>query len=99
VADTFYHTIRAVFEDAGNWFLDDPTKFTSSNSPTKDFHRALDRMVYAIQQLSDEELSSGFTFQWGERTTVADAIRQSLFHTLGHLSQIRNWVGVFRRLE
>ncbi|MHA2377831.1 MAG: hypothetical protein ACXADO_00865 [Candidatus Thorarchaeota archaeon] len=97
--ETFRHTIQAIFEDAGNWFLKDSTRFSPTTSPADDLHRAIDRMFSAIQGFSDEDLSSDLTFQWGEKTTIGGAIRQNLFHAVGHFSQIRNWVGVHRRRE
>jgi uncharacterized damage-inducible protein DinB len=99
VRETFRHTVQAIFEDAGNWFLKDSTRFIPTTSSADDFHRAIDRMTAAIQDFSDENLSSDFTFQWGEKTTIGGAIRQNLFHAIGHFSQIRNWVGVYRRGE
>ena len=97
VKETFRHAIQAIFEDAGNWFLKDPTRFTPTNSHTDDLHKVINRMISAIQDFSDEDLSSEFTFQWGEKTTIGGAILQNLFHAVGHFSQIRNWVGVYRR--
>jgi hypothetical protein len=99
VRETFHHTIQAIFEDTGKWFLGDPTRFIPSKSPSEDLNRAIDRMTSAIQQFSDEYLNSDFTFQWGEKTTIEGAIRQNLLHALGHLSQLRNWVGISRRNE
>ncbi|MFQ5833699.1 MAG: hypothetical protein ACE5H4_13410 [Candidatus Thorarchaeota archaeon] len=99
VRETFHHAVQAIFEDAGNWFLNDPTRFRPTNSPIDDLHGAIDRMIFAIQDLLDTGLNSEFTFQWGEKTTIGGAIRQNLFHAVGHFSQIRNWVGVCRRSE
>ena len=97
VRETFRHAIQAIFEDAGNWFLKDPARFEPSNDPNADLHRALDRMIGAIKDFSDEDLASDFTFPWGEKSTVGGAIRQNLFHAVGHFSQLRNWAGVYRR--
>ncbi len=99
VRETFHHTVQAIFEDAGNWFLNDSTLFRPTNSPIDDLHRAIDRMISAIQGFLDADLNSEFTFQWGEKTTISGAIRQNLFHAVGHFSQLRNWVGVYRRSE
>ncbi len=99
VRETFRHTIQSIFEDAGNWFLKDSTRFSPTNSTADDLYRAIDRMTSAIQDFSDEDLNSDFTFQWGERTTIGGAICQNLFHAVGHFSQIRNWVGVYRSGE
>jgi hypothetical protein len=99
VRETFYHAVQAIFEDAGNWFLDDSTRFAASGSPLNDLHRVIDRMIGAIQAFSDETLSEAFTFQWGEQTTVEGAIRQNLFHAVGHFSQVRNWVGICQRKQ
>ncbi len=97
VKSTFYHTVQSIFEDAGNWFLNDSTRFSPTDNPADDLNRAIDRMISAITNFSDEDLHSDFTFQWGEQTTIGGAIRQNLFHAVGHFSQIRNWVGVYRR--
>lgn len=99
VQETFHHAVQAIFEDAGNWFLNDSTKFTPSSSPKDDLDQSIDRMVDAIREFSDEQLSADFTFQWGEQTTVEGAIQQNLFHAVGHFSQIRNWIGISERLE
>ena len=99
VRETFRHAVGVVFEDAGNWFLEDSTRFSLTDSPTEDLNRAIDRMISAIKDFSDEQLKSEFTFQWGEKTTIGGAIRQNLFHAVGHFGQIRNWVGVYRRSE
>jgi hypothetical protein len=96
---TYRHAVQAIFEDAGNWFLEDSTRFSPTNNPAEDLHRAIDRMLSAIKDFSDEHIKSEFTFQWGEKTTIGGAIRQNLFHALGHFSQLRNWVGVYRRSE
>jgi hypothetical protein len=99
VQQTFYHAVQAIFEDAGNWFLNESTKFTSTKSPTSDLNRVIDRMMDAIRDFSNEQLSADFTFQWGEQTTVEGAIHQNLFHAVGHFSQIRNWIGIYQRLQ
>lgn len=99
VQETFYHAVQAIFEDAGNWFLSDSRKFIASKSPKADLDQAIDRMVDAIREFSDEQLSADFTFQWGEQTTVEGAIQQNLFHAVGHFSQIRNWIGISERLQ
>jgi hypothetical protein len=95
--ETFLHAVQAVFEDAGNWFLNDPTRFRPTDNPAKDLHRAVDRMISAIQGFSDADLEAPFVFQWGETTTIGGAIRQNLFHAVGHFSQIRNWAGILSR--
>jgi uncharacterized damage-inducible protein DinB len=97
VEETFQHTVKAIYEDAGNWFLKDSTLFKSTESPADDLNAALDRMQNAIQHFSDDYLYTIFTFQWGEKTTIGGTIRQNLFHTFGHLSQLRNWVGIYER--
>ncbi|MFX0106654.1 MAG: hypothetical protein ACFE7R_00040 [Candidatus Hodarchaeota archaeon] len=99
VRETFYHTVQAIFEDAGNWFLNDSTRFSPSKSLIEDLNRAINRMIDAIKDFTDEKLTLNFTFQWGEETTVEGAIIQNLFHAVGHFSQLRNWVGIFRRLQ
>ena len=97
VHETFYHTVQAIFEDAGNWFLSDSTLFKPSNNPISDLNQAIDRMKCAIENFQDPDLSHEFTFQWGEKTTISGAIRQNLFHAVGHFAQIRNWVGLYQR--
>ena len=97
VRETFRHTVQAIFEDAGNWFLKDSIRFIPTGRPVEDFNKAIDRMISAIRDFSDGDHSSSFTFQWGEKTTIGGAIRQNLFHAVGHFSQIRNWAGVYRR--
>ncbi|MFX1541268.1 MAG: hypothetical protein ACFFBX_10850 [Promethearchaeota archaeon] len=99
VEETFNHAVQAIFEDAGNWFLMDSTRFRPTQSHQKDLDRAINRMMEAIQAFSDKKLREPFTFQWGEQTTVEGAIQQNLFHAVGHFSQIRNWVGVNQRLQ
>lgn len=99
VEETFNHTVQAIFEDAGNWFLKDSTRFKPTPSHQKDLDRAINRMMEAIKAFSYEKLREPFTFQWGEQTTVEGAIRQNLFHAVGHFSQIRNWVGITQRLR
>ena len=99
VQETFYHAVQAIFEDAGNWFLNDSTKFTPSRSSKDDLNQAINRMMDAIRDFSDEQLTADFTFQWGEQTTVEGAIQQNLFHAVGHFSQLRNWIGVSERFK
>jgi hypothetical protein len=99
VQETFYHAVQAIFEDAGTWFLNDSTKFTPSKSPKADLDRAINRMIDAIREFSDKQLTTDFTFQWGEQTTVEGAIQQNLFHAVGHFSQLRNWIGISDRLR
>lgn len=99
VRSTFNHTVQAIFEDAGNWFLNDSARFSASKSPLDDLNRAINRMLRAIRDFSDAELAEEFTFQWGERTTIEGAIRQNLFHAVGHFSQLRNWVGIHQRTQ
>jgi hypothetical protein len=99
VEETFRHAVKAIYEDAGNWFLNDSTIFRPTESPANDLSNAIDRMLSAIRDFRDDKLYTIFTFQWGEKTTVGGAIRQNLFHTFGHFSQLRNWVGVYKRSE
>lgn len=91
--------VKAIFEDAGNWFLKDSKAFHPSDSPVEDLNRAIERMTRAIANFSDTDLKAEFTFQWGQKTTVAGAIRQNLFHAVGHFSQLRNWVGICSRAK
>ncbi len=97
VYETFRHTVQAIFEDAGNWFLGDSTRFTPSNDQKADLTKAINRMKQAIANFQDHDLTREFTFQWGEKTTIGGAILQNLFHTIGHFAQIRNWVGLYQR--
>ncbi|MFX0115454.1 MAG: hypothetical protein ACFFB3_12970 [Candidatus Hodarchaeota archaeon] len=99
VKETFRHTAKSIFEDAGNWFLADPTPYNPLEDPIEDLNRALDRMIRAKAAFSDNDLSGEFTFQWGEKTTVAGVIKQNLFHAVVHFSQLRNWVGIHRRAK
>lgn len=99
VRATFNHTVQAIFEDAGNWFLKDSTRVSPSTSPVADLSQAIDRMISAIEDFSDERLAEEFTFQWGEETSVEGAIIQNLFHAVGHFSQLRNWVGIHQRTQ
>lgn len=97
VRETFHHTVQAIYEDAGRWFMDEFRKYKSFSNPSEDLTCAVNRMINAIEKFSDEELSNEMTFQWGEKTTIAGAIQQNLFHAVGHFSQLRNWVGMFKR--
>ncbi len=99
VKETFYHTIQAIFEDAGNWFLKDSTPFSPLSSPKKNLNRAINRMIKAIQNFSDEKLCEEMMFQWGVKTTIEGAIQQNLFHAIGHFSQLRNWIGLLQRIQ
>jgi hypothetical protein len=97
VRETFRHTVKAIFEDAGNWFLKNSKAFHPSDSPAEDLNWAVERMTRAIANFSDTDLKAEFIFQWGEKTTVAGAIQQNLFHAVGHFSQLRNWTGIYSR--
>lgn len=97
VRETFQHTVKAIFEDAGTWFLKDSTSYQPSGTTIDDLNSAVDRMIRAIATLSDNDLSAEFTFQWGEKATVVGAIQQNLFHAVGHFSQLRNWIGIYSR--
>jgi hypothetical protein len=99
VEETFNHAVQAIFEDAGNWFLKDSTRFKSTQSHQEDLDQAINRMVGAIKDFSNQKLREHFRFQWGEQTTIERAIVQNLFHAVGHFSQIRNWVGINQRLQ
>ncbi|MFX0124220.1 MAG: hypothetical protein ACFFAE_11330 [Candidatus Hodarchaeota archaeon] len=97
IKETFYHTVKAIYEDAGNWFLNDSIPFKSLKNPMEDLKRSIDRMMEAIRNFQDENLDDEHVFQWGQKTTIAGAIQQNLFHAVGHFSQLRNWVGICRR--
>jgi uncharacterized damage-inducible protein DinB len=99
VKETFNHTLRAIFEDAGNWFLNDSLKFTPTNVPTADLERAVNRMINALESLQDSQLADEFTFPWGEKTTVQEAIMQNLSHAIGHFAQLRERSGIKNRLQ
>ncbi|UCG00632.1 MAG: hypothetical protein JSW11_13560 [Candidatus Heimdallarchaeota archaeon] len=77
--------------------MDEFRKYKSSGIPSDDLTRAVNRMLKAFGKFNDEELSNEITFQWGEKTTIAGAIQQNLFHVVGHFSQLRNWVGQAKR--
>ena len=97
VRETFRHTVKAIFEDAGNWFLDDSSRFQPSEDPHHDLLRSIDRMINAIKEFQDIDLEKSFAFPWGEQTTVEGAIQQSLFHTIAHFGQLRERIGVAKR--
>ena len=99
VRDTIRHTIQAIYEDAGNWFLGDGKSYVSTENLQADLETAIDRMISAIQDFDDTRLSAEFTTQWGERMTVRAAIRQNMFHTLEHFAQVRERVGVMKRQQ
>jgi hypothetical protein len=56
-------------------------------------------MISAFEKFTDKELCNEMTFQWGEKTTIAKAIQQNLFHAVGHFSQLRNWAGISKRRQ
>ncbi len=97
VKETFHHTVQAIFEDAGNWFLKEHLKFQSSGDSGTDIRTAVDRMKNGIEGLSNESLLEPFTFPWGTETTIGGAIQQNLFHAIGHFAQLRERAGVYRR--
>ncbi|MFX0209398.1 MAG: hypothetical protein ACFFDT_25665 [Candidatus Hodarchaeota archaeon] len=99
VRETFHHTIQAIYEDAGRWFLDEFSKYVPIGVPSEDLTRAVSRMISAFEKFKDEELSKEMTFQWGEKTTIGKAIQQNLFHAVGHFSQLRNWAGISTRRQ
>lgn len=99
IRETFNHTLRAIFEDAGNWFLNEPLKFVPSNVPTADLERAVNRMINAIESMTDSQLEDDFTFPWGVKTTVKEAIMQNLYHAIGHFAQIRERAGIKSRTK
>jgi hypothetical protein len=97
VKETFYHTLRSIFEDAGNWFLNDKSSFVPSDNPAEDLNISIDRMISAIKNFTDAKLKESFTFQWGEKTTIEGAITQNLFHAVEHFSQLRHREGIHKR--
>ncbi|MCG3227676.1 MAG: DinB family protein [Candidatus Heimdallarchaeota archaeon] len=97
IIQTLYHTIQAIYEDAGNWFLKDSKKFIKSDDPQNDLNLSIDRMIHAVQDFDEEKLSEAFTFQWGETTTVKEAIKQNIFHTVNHFGQLRERMGILER--
>ena len=97
VQETFHHTVKSIFEDAGNWFLNDSKQFTVSDNPVEDLNKSINRMYEAIKDFTDEKLSEDFVFQWGEKTTIGGAIAQNIFHAVEHLSQLRHRVGIYKR--
>ncbi|MBK5112080.1 MAG: DinB family protein [Candidatus Heimdallarchaeota archaeon] len=99
VKETFYHTLRAIFEDAGNWFLKESLKFTPTNIPTADLERAVNRMINAIKTLNDSQLADEFTFPWGEKSTIEEALMQNLYHAIGHFAQLRERCGIKSRTK
>ena len=99
VRDTFNHTIQSIFEDAGNWFLNDSTRFQRSEDPTNDFFISVDRMIAAIKNFADTDLEKSFTFPWGKETTIEGAILQNLFHAIAYFGQLRERTGVAKRTQ
>ncbi len=99
IRETFNHALRAIFEDAGNWFLNESLKFEPTNVPVADLERAVNRMINAIETLKDAQLEDEFTFQWEEKTTIKEAIKQNLFHAVGHFAQIRERCGIKSRTK
>ncbi|NHJ31315.1 MAG: DinB family protein [Asgard group archaeon] len=99
IRETYNHTLQAIFEDAGNWFLKESKKFNPTNVPTADLERVVNRMINAIETLNDSQLEDEFTFQWGEKTIVKEAIMQNLFHAVGHFAQLRERCGLKSRTK
>ena len=97
IKETYWHVVQAIFEDAGNWFLNESERFEESNDSTQDLNQAVDRMIFAISKFDDSDLDKEFTFPWGVRATYAGAIQQSLFHAIGHFGQIRERAGIHSR--
>jgi len=97
IKETYRHVVQAIFEDAGNWFLNESERFEESNDTMYDLNQAIDRMIFAISKFDDSDLNKKFTFPWGIETTYAGAIQQSLFHAIGHLGQIRERAGIHSR--
>jgi uncharacterized damage-inducible protein DinB len=99
VHNTFIHLTRALFEDAGNWYLHDSTSFVSTGNPRSDIDQSIDRMVKAMLTINDDDLDRDFTFPWGESTTIERSIQQTMFHAIGHLAQLRERAGVCSRTK
>ncbi len=97
IRETFNHTLQAIFEDAGNWFLNEPLKFIPTNVPTADLERAVNRMINAIESMTDSQLDVEFIFPWGEKATVKEAIMQNLYYAIGHFAQLRERCGMKSR--
>ena len=70
IRETFNHTIQAIFEDAGNWFLNETLKFVPTNVPTADLERAVNRMINAIESMTDSQLEDDFTYPCQAPPTV-----------------------------
>jgi hypothetical protein len=97
IKQTFDHIIQSIFEDAGTWFLKDLKKFISTDSPKNDLNKSINRMIEAIKDFNNEDLEKNLTFQWGEETTIKDAIKQNIFHAVSHFGQLKERVGFLRR--
>jgi hypothetical protein len=97
VEETFHHTVRAIYEDACNWYLKQPQKFESTGDASQDLDLAVDQMLKALSSFDDKNLEETFRFPWGVDTTIEFAIQQDLFHALGHFSQIRERAGFYSR--
>jgi hypothetical protein len=99
IRDTFYHIARSIYEDAGNLVSGPLEIYRPIDDPYEDFNRCINRMIHIIMQFNDKDLDKKIKFQWGEKMTLAEAIHQRIFHAVGHLSQLRNWVGISKRNE
>ncbi len=97
VLETFNHTLRTIFEDAGNWFLKETIKFQATDKHIDDLEKAVFRMIKAIRTLKDSHLNETFKFQWGEESTMEGAIQQNLYHAIGHFAQLRERSGIKMR--
>lgn len=97
INQTFNHTIQSIFEDAGTWFLKDSKKYVPSGNQKEDLCIAIERMIQAIKDFDDKKLEEEFTFQWGEKTIIKDAIKQNIFHAVGHFGQLRERIGLLKR--
>ncbi|NPD89271.1 MAG: hypothetical protein HGN29_11145 [Asgard group archaeon] len=97
IIQTFNHTNQAIFEDAGSWFLKDSKKFSPTSNQKNNLNLSIGRMISAIQNFDEKKLEEEFTFQWGDRTTIKDALKQNLFHAISHFGQIRERVGLLKR--
>ncbi|MGC9779287.1 MAG: hypothetical protein HZR80_08605 [Candidatus Heimdallarchaeota archaeon] len=97
VLETFNHTLRTIFEDAGNWLLKETIKFQATDKHIDDLEKAVFRMIKAIRTLTDSHLNETFKFQWGEESTMEGAIQQNLYHAIGHFAQLRERSGIKMR--
>ncbi len=97
VRETFYHTVRAIIEEAASDFNGTKMSYKEIVSPRQEWHHAIDSFIQGIQDYTDERLAEEFESYWCNKTTVGGAINLGIAHSIGHLAQIRERAGVYSR--